>query len=149
MGFAGGRINATLDYYRKKTSDLLINIPIGQWWGFASELVNAGSIENKGIELSINSDNIKSKNFSWNSTFNVAYNRQKCLSLSENVKIISTNTANPSGVVSGREFTRFVPGKELGELYGYIYDGVIKTGEKYDAQPNSKPGDPKYQRCKW
>ncbi|MEO8414580.1 MAG: TonB-dependent receptor [Ginsengibacter sp.] len=145
MGFGDGKINATIDYYHKKTSDLLINIPIGQWWGFASELVNAGSIENKGIELSINTDNIKSKDFSWNTTFNIAYNHQKCLSLSENVKIISTNTANPSGVVSGREFTRLVPGRELGELYGYVYDGVIKTGEKYDPQPNSKPGDPKYK----
>jgi TonB-linked SusC/RagA family outer membrane protein len=145
MGFAGGRINATVDYYRKVTSDLLINIPIGQWWGFSSELVNAGSIENKGIELSVNSDNIRAKDFSWNTTLNIAYNKQKCLSLSPTVSIISTNTANPSGVVSGQEFTRLVPGKELGELYGYEYDGVIKTGEKYSAQPNSKPGDPKYK----
>jgi TonB-dependent starch-binding outer membrane protein SusC len=145
MGFAGGRINATVDYYRKATSDLLINIPIGQWWGFSSELVNAGSIENKGIELSVNSDNIRAKDFSWNTTLNIAYNKQKCLSLSPTVSIISTNTANPSGVVSGQEFTRLVPGKELGELYGYEYDGVIKTGEKYSAQPNSKPGDPKYK----
>ena len=145
MGFAGGKINATLDYYHKKTSDLLINIPIGQWWGFASELVNAGVIQNQGIELSINTDNIKSKNFTWNTTFNIAYNKQKCLSLANSVKIISTNTANPSGVVSGREFTRLVPGRELGELYGYVYDGVVKTGEKYDPQPNSKPGDPKYK----
>lgn len=145
MGFAGGRINATVDYYRKVTSDLLINIPIGQWWGFSSELVNAGSIENKGIELSVNSDNIRAKDFSWNTTLNIAYNKQKCLSLSPTVSIISTNTANPSGVVSGQEFTRLVPGKELGELYGYEYDGVIKTGEKYSPQPNSKPGDPKYK----
>jgi TonB-linked SusC/RagA family outer membrane protein len=145
MGFAGGKISATLDYYRKVTSNLLINIPIGQWWGFSSELVNAGSIENKGVELSVNSYNIKSKDFSWNTTLNVAYNKQKCLKLAPSVNIISTNTANPSGVVSGQEFTRLVPGKELGELYGYIYEGVIKTGEKYSAQPNSKPGDPKYK----
>ena len=123
---------------RKKTSDLLINVPIGQWWGFATQLVNAGSIENKGIELSINTDNIKAKDFSWNTTFNIAYNKQKCLSLANNVKIISTNTANPSGVVSGREFTRLVPGSELGELYGYVYDGVIKTGEKYSCRTKFK-----------
>ena len=47
--------------------------------------------------------------------------------------------------MSGREFTRLVPGKELGELFGYVYEGVIKTGEKYDAEPNAKPGDPKYK----
>jgi len=145
MGFRDGRINSSIDYYQKKTTDLLLNVPVGQWWGFTSQLVNAGAIQNRGIELSISSDNVKSKNFTWNSTLNLAYNKQKCLTLANNVSIISTNTANPSGVVSGREFTRLQPGRELGELYGYIYEGVIKTGEKYDAEPNAKPGDPKYK----
>ncbi|MEG1236829.1 MAG: TonB-dependent receptor, partial [Flavobacterium sp.] len=60
-------------------------------------------------------------------------------------KIISTNTSNPSGTVSGREFTRLEPGKEMGVLYGFKYAGVIKTGEVYTPQPLSKPGDPKYE----
>jgi TonB-linked SusC/RagA family outer membrane protein len=144
MGFLNDRINATVDVYRKKTSDLLINIPIGQWWGFSTQLVNGGSIENRGIELGINSRNVSTANFSWNTSFNIAYNKQKALSLSDNVKIISSVTANPSGTVSGREFSRLVPGRELGELYGYIYAGVLKTGETYAPQPGSKPGDPKY-----
>jgi TonB-linked SusC/RagA family outer membrane protein len=145
MGFANDRINATIDIYRKKTSDLLINIPIGQYWGFSTQLINAGSIQNQGIELSINTSNIRSKDFSWNTSFNIAYNKQKTLKLSNNVKEIVTNTANPSGVVSGQPFTKVVPGVELGELYGYVYEGVIKTGETYAPQPNSKPGDPKYK----
>jgi TonB-linked SusC/RagA family outer membrane protein len=144
MSFLNGKINATLDVYQKKTSDLLLAIPVGQWWGFSSQIANAGEIENKGIELSITTDNVKSKDFTWNTTFNIAYNKQKVLSLANNVKIISTNTANPSGVVSGREFTRIEPGRELGVLYGYQFAGVIKTGEKYGPQPLSKPGDPKY-----
>ncbi|HMG08378.1 MAG TPA: TonB-dependent receptor [Mucilaginibacter sp.] len=145
MGFANDRINATIDIYRKKTSDLLINIPIGQYWGFSTQLINAGSIQNQGIELSINTSNIRSKDFSWNTSFNISYNKQKTLKLSNNVKEIVTNTANPSGVVSGQPFTKVVPGVELGELYGYVYEGVIKTGETYAPQPNSKPGDPKYK----
>jgi len=144
MGFLAGRLNATIDLYRKKTSDLLLAVPIGQWWGFSTQILNAGAIENKGIELSISSENIKGKDFTWNTSFNLAYNRQKCLSLANNVKIISTNTANPSGVVSAREFTRLEPGKELGVIYGFQYLGVIKSGETYAPQPNSKPGDPKY-----
>ncbi|MBS1668225.1 MAG: TonB-dependent receptor [Bacteroidetes bacterium] len=145
MGFVNGKINATIDFYHKKTTNLLLAIPIGQWWGFNSQIANAGSIENKGIEIAINTDNFKSKEFSWNSSFNFAYNIQKCLSLSNNISFISSNTANPSGVVSAQEFTRLMPGKELGVLYGYKYAGVIKTGEHYAPQPNSKPGDPKYQ----
>jgi len=119
-------------------------VPIGQWWGFGTQLLNAGSIENKGIELAINSRNFTGDAFTWSTTFNIAYNRQKCLSLANNVSVIPTNTANPSGVVSAREFTRLVPGKELGVIYGYKYLGVIKSGETYGPQPNSKPGDPKY-----
>ncbi len=144
MGFLNGRLNATIELYRKKTSDLLLGVPIGQWWGFSTQIINAGSIENKGIELSVTSDNIKKRDFTWSTTFNIAYNRQKCLSLANNVAIISQNTANPSGVVSGREFTRLEPGRELGEIYGFKYLGVIKSGETYTPQPNSKPGDPKY-----
>ena len=55
-----------------------------------------------------------------------------------------TNTSNPSGVVSGHEFTRLEPGKEMGVLFGFEYAGVVKTGEVYAPQPISKPGDPKY-----
>jgi TonB-linked SusC/RagA family outer membrane protein len=144
MGFAKNKVNVTLDVYRKKTSDLLLAVPVGQWWGFSSQTENIGAIQNQGIELSLNTENIAGKNFSWSTTLNLAYNRQKCLSLAPSVSFISYTTANPSGVVSGQEFTRLMPGKELGDIYGYKYAGVIKTGEQYTAQPDSKPGDPKY-----
>ena len=144
MGFLSGRINASIDVYAKKTTDLLLNIPIEQYWGFNSQLVNAGSIQNRGIEFMVNTVNVRNDNFTWNTNFNIAFNRQKVLSLGP-VNQISVNTANPSGTVSGREFSRMMPGRELGELFGYVYAGVIKTGETYAAQPGSKPGDPKYQ----
>ncbi len=144
MGFLKGRLNVTLDAYKKKTTDLLLAVPVGQWWGFSTQTINVGSMQNQGIELSINSDNYKSGDFTWSTFFNIAYNKQKLLSLAPNVTSISANTANPSGTVSGREFTRLVPGKELGVLFGYKYIGVLKTGETYAPQPNSKPGDPKY-----
>ncbi|MBS1610280.1 MAG: TonB-dependent receptor [Bacteroidetes bacterium] len=144
MGFLNGRISATIDLYKKKTTDILLSVPVGQWWGFNAQTANAGAMENKGIELSVSSDNIRGHDLLWSTTFNVAYNKQKCLALANSIKFISTNTANPSGVVSGREFTRLEPGKEMGVLYGYKYAGVIKTGETYAPQPLSKPGDPKY-----
>ena len=144
MGFAKNKVNVTLDVYRKKTSDLLLSVPVGQWWGFSSQTENIGAIQNQGIELSLNTENFSGKDFSWSTTLNLAYNRQKCLSLAPSVSEISYTTANPSGVVSGQEFTRLVPGKELGVIYGYKYAGVIKTGEQYTAQPGSQPGDPKY-----
>ena len=145
MGFFGGRLNSTIDVYKKRTTDALLNVPVGRWWGFGSQRVNSGIIENKGIEFGVSYDYIKNNNFSWKSSFNLAYNEQKIVELSDNVKIISTNTSNPSGTVSGQEFTRLEPGKEMGVLFGYQYAGVIKTGEVYAPQPLSKPGDPKYK----
>jgi TonB-linked SusC/RagA family outer membrane protein len=145
MGFLGGRLNSTIDVYKKTTTDALLNVPVGRWWGFGSQRVNSGIIENKGVELGVSYDYIRNNDFSWKSSLNLAYNKQEIVELSDNVKIISTNTSNPSGTVSGQEFTRLEPGKEMGVLFGYQYDGVIKTGEVYAPQPLSKPGDPKYK----
>lgn len=144
MGFLNDRITATVDVYRKVTSNLLMQIPIGQYYGFNSVWVNGGSIENKGIELSINTANVKSADFSWSTSFNIAYNKQKDLTLAKGVTEVDATTANPSGVVSGQQFTKLVPGQELGELFGYVFAGVLKTGENYAPQPDSKPGDAKY-----
>ncbi|HEU4788062.1 MAG TPA: TonB-dependent receptor [Flavobacterium sp.] len=145
MGFFDDRLYATIDVYKKQTTKALIDIPVGGWWGFSGQRLNSGVVENKGIELGISSDNIKNDNFSWKTNLNFAYNKQELISLADNVKIISRNTSNPSGTVSGQEFTRLEPGKEMGVLYGYKYAGVIKTGEVYAPQPLSKPGDPKYE----
>jgi TonB-linked SusC/RagA family outer membrane protein len=145
MGFLDGRINATLDVYRKTTSNLLLNVPVGNWWGANTEIVNAGSIQNQGIELAINTVNVKSAGFSWTSSFNGAYNIQKVLSLAPGISAIYSNTANPSGTVSGAQFTKIAVGQELGEFYGYEYTGVLKTGQTYAPEPNAKPGDPLYK----
>jgi TonB-linked SusC/RagA family outer membrane protein len=145
VGFANSRINATIDYYHKKTSDLLLAVPVGQWWGFGSQTANVGSVQNQGVELGINTENISGRDLSWNTTFNIAYNHQKALSLAPSIAFISSNTANPSGVVSAQEFTRLVPGRELGEIYGYKYLGVIKSTDQHTTEPNAKPGDPLYE----
>ncbi|MTH14235.1 TonB-dependent receptor [Flavobacterium sp. LC2016-01] len=144
MGFFNDNVTVTIDAYKKRTSDALLNVPVGGWWGFGTQRVNSGVIDNSGIELGISTVNFKTDKFTWSTSLNLAYNKQEIVSLADNVKIISTNTSNPSGTVSGQEFTRLEPGKEMGVLYGYKYAGVIKTGETYSPQPLSKPGDPKY-----
>ncbi|MDX6188343.1 TonB-dependent receptor [Flavobacterium sp. Fl-318] len=144
MGFFNDKLTATIDVYRKRSTDALLDVPVGRWWGFGSYLINSGVVDNKGIELGLSSQNFKTDTFMWTTSLNIAYNKQEVVSLADNVNIISNNTSNPSGTVSGQEFTRLEPGKELGVLYGYRYAGVIKTGETYAPQPLSVPGDPKY-----
>jgi len=143
MGFFNNRVSATIDYYRKKTNKLIFDMPIGDWNGFATQTVNAGSIENKGVELSINTENIINHAFTWNTTLNIAYNKQNCLDLGGRPYVI-TQTANLYGG-RGMDFTKLAPGQELSTFFGYVYDGVIKTGEAHTAQPSSKPGDPKFK----
>jgi TonB-linked SusC/RagA family outer membrane protein len=144
MGFFNDKLTATIDVYRKRTTDALLNVPVGGWWGFGTQRINSGAIDNKGIELGISSTNFRTDKFTWTTSLNIAYNKQEIVSLAENVKIIQNNTSNPSGTVSGQEFTRLEPGKEMGVLFGYKYAGVVKTGETYAPQPLSVPGDPKY-----
>ncbi|MFB3387441.1 SusC/RagA family TonB-linked outer membrane protein [Flavobacterium sp. LAR06] len=145
MGFFNDRLSVTIDAYKKRTTDALLNVPVGGWWGFGTQRVNSGVIDNKGLEVGISTVNYRTDKFTWNTSLNLAYNKQEIVSLADNVKIISTNTSNPSGTVSGQEFTRLEPGKEMGVLYGYKYAGVVKTGETYAPQPLSKPGDPKFE----
>lgn len=142
MAFLRGRINVTADYYKKKTTDLLLNIPIGDWTGFSSQIVNAGSLENKGVELSVISQNIVGNGFRWKTSLNIAYNKQKVLALGGRPYII-TQIPNPYG---GRaiDFTKLEKNQELSQFYGYKYAGVIKTGEAYAPQPNAPAGTAKY-----
>jgi TonB-linked SusC/RagA family outer membrane protein len=144
MGFLDNRITATVDYYNKKTNDLIFDIPIGQWWGFNTQTGNMGSIGNSGIELAVNSVNIRRGELRWSTNFNIAYNKQKALDLGDRPYIIS-QVANPDGSVPAADFSKLEVGRELSTLYGYVYEGVIQKDEKYGAQPLSVGGDPKFK----
>lgn len=67
------RVNATLEYYNKLTTDLLFKVPTSYVTGFSSQWNNLGKLKNRGVELSVSSRNIETKDFSWNTDFNLAY----------------------------------------------------------------------------
>lgn len=75
------RINFTVEYYTRTTKNLLMDRPISMTTGFGSYLMNVGEVKNKGIELEINSTNFMTKNFSWNTTFNISHNQNKIVTL--------------------------------------------------------------------
>jgi iron complex outermembrane receptor protein len=90
-GFLDGRITGTIEYYYKKTTDLLNDIPLSAGTGFSNRFVrNAGSIENRGIEFSINTQPIRTKDLTWDLGFNVTYNKNKI-----------TESPTPSGALVG------------------------------------------------
>lgn len=110
----------TVDYYYKKTRDLLLEVPQPTSTGFSTALQNAGSLENKGIELQISSKNFDRRNFTWNTDFNISFNRNKVLDILGGT--IHSGTINPAG----DDFNTAVvmEGKPLGSFFGKISEGV-------------------------
>lgn len=120
LAFLDNRISLTADYYYKKTTDILLEVPQPTSVGYSTALQNAGSLENKGFEFQVSSRNIVSSDFRWNTDFNISFNKNKVLS------IIGT-TIHSGGInPAGDEFNTAVvqEGKSLGSFYGKISQGV-------------------------
>ena len=118
------RVNFTLDWYRKRTTDLLLQINLPLETGFESALANRGSLENRGLEMSLDVDILKGDGdggFGWRSNFNWARNRNKVLSLGGQETIFAdliTSDYNLPG-------TFIQVGKPIGMFYGFKSGGVI------------------------
>jgi TonB-linked SusC/RagA family outer membrane protein len=121
--FAQGRFAFTFDAYHKKTSDLLVDIPIEITSGFSTELRNAGNVVNQGVEASLTAVLLKKKHLLWTASANIAHNRNKVTSLGGTVPYFL-----PS-------FEEYLPlsevyplivkvGEPLGTFYGRIFQGV-------------------------
>ncbi|WP_372793429.1 SusC/RagA family TonB-linked outer membrane protein [Lutibacter sp.] len=115
-----GRIIGSIDYYQKKTTDLLGTIPTNPLAGYSSVIGNLGDIENNGVELSLQTQNITSKDFSWFSTLNMAYNVNKLTKL-------NLTTETTAGSVRVNE--QFVVGYPTFALFAYDYVGLDENGD--------------------
>lgn len=144
FGVLKNRINFTFDAYYKKTSDLLLNVPFSLYTGYASSLQNVGSVENKGFEFSIVSDNVKSADFNWRTTLVFATNKNKILSLGKGIS--SYFPLAPTGYVSP---VIVEVGQPVGTFWGYDTDGLLtaddiaKNAPKLTGVPQLQ-GDRKY-----
>ena len=143
MGFLDNRISVTIDGYWKKTDDLLLAVRMPYYTGFTSGQSNIGSISNKGVELDFTSHNLTG-DFQWDTKFNISYNKNEVLDLGDNGDIY-ISSSKPMGSVSEEDFAIVREGEALGSIFGYKYIGVLQQGETYAPQPNSKPGDPKFE----
>jgi TonB-dependent starch-binding outer membrane protein SusC len=116
------RIAFSTDYYKKKTTDLLLYVPVPASVGIPGNvaLQNAGSIENSGFEFQISSRNIVKGDFTWNTDFNINFNTNKVLDVVGTV--IHSGAINPAGTTYNLSIVE--EGKPLGEFYGYIANGV-------------------------
>lgn len=143
LGLFDGRLNFVADYYNRKTKNMLLNNVIPTITGFSQQLVNAGNVQNAGVELSLGGTPIQTKSFTWNINMNVAINRNKVLSLNQNNdKILSgTNDGNPTHVT--------LVGKPIGQFFGFILEGVYSAKDLADPSvakyPSATEGSVKYK----
>lgn len=127
MGFLDERINGSVELYHKTTKDLILDRKIPSHQGVTSLKQNVGSVRNKGIEVTINSVNIKTNDFSWTTSLNFSANKNEILELYGD-KVDDVGNA------------LFI-GKPVKVSYDYIFDGIWQLGEEEEAlRYGSKPG---------
>lgn len=116
FGFFNNKISGEIDYYTRKTNDLIYNIPVPGNTGYAVKTVNVGSMQNSGYEVVINTDNISKKNFKWSTNLNIAANKNKITKLDGEQTILAGN--------DGRYMNSLIVGESIGVFYGPKFAGA-------------------------
>ena len=150
VGLFKNRVNFEFDLYYRKTTDMLLDAPLPNSSGYGSIFRNIGSMENKGLELTLTTVNVQTANLEWSTTFNVSMNRNKVLKLATPAPIYGVgnpNFTNQTGVI--------MEGQPVGSFWGLKRLGTWGTNELAEAQKYTAnsyrgtdkpilPGDIKY-----
>lgn len=161
LSLFGQRVEFTADVYKKTTNDLLLNALLPYTTGLGSAFKNIGKMQNQGLEITVNTININSKHFKWNTGFNISFNANKVLALTENQTSLTTPVAFDNLWRALAPYISVI-GQPIAQMYGAIWEGVygyddfnvtstgkyvLKTGISNNGDPsaNIQPGDIKYR----
>lgn len=140
IGLFDNLLSLTAEYYNKKTSDLLLEVPLPRTSGYSTTLRNLGEVQNRGFELNLSGYPVTGK-LNWNTNVNIAVNKNKVLALAGEDEITLGSTGFPN---FGNTIFLQV-GQPIGILKGYIQDGIWGTDEAAEAASyGTIPGAPKY-----
>ncbi len=152
LDFLKNRVGLDVTYYHSKSIDQIVGVRVSEATGFLYKIVNAGEIENKGVELSLNGTPIKTDNFSWNINVNWTRNRNKVLSLPDGLQTlqlgsfqggvtINAQVGQPYGVIYGSDYTYLNPDspKESERLIDPDSGQYLKTSTSDKVIGNSNP----------
>ena len=120
-GFWNNRLNVVIDYYYKKTSDLLLYLPVNSSTGITSQLMNAGNVVNRGIELSVDATLLQRRDLQWVVNGNITHNHNELVKMSSDVKSLYSGELRESIL---RE------GEPVGSFYGYEFLGIDQQNGK-------------------
>ncbi len=144
LSFIQGRINASLEYYIMPTTDMIMNQSLPNFTGFTSITTNLGRVENRGFEFSLNTRNIETRNFEWNTSLSFSYNKNRIKKLyGENETIVDVDgnkiTKERDDVSNG-----WFIGQPISSIWDYEVTGIWQVDEYEEAAKyGQKPGDPK------
>tara|TARA_R110002020_G_scaffold230666_3_gene441610 strand:- start:62119 stop:65370 length:3252 start_codon:yes stop_codon:yes gene_type:complete len=131
------RIGFDVSYYNSKTENQITPVPVSTATGFTSKLLNAGTIENKGVEVSLRLNPIRTEDFSWNMNINWSKNKSSVLELTDGINNLQL------GSFQGGVSINAAPGQPYGAIRGtaYVYDTdgnrVITDAGYYETTPNA------------
>lgn len=134
LSFLSGRLQLTLDAYKNSANDLLLSVAIPPTLGYTTQIQNAGSTSNRGIELQINAIPVQRRDFNWNSNFNISFNRNKVESLGGPAEL--TRTSGWQGSDGVDDYLVKV-GEPVGLMYGFVTDGFYKV-EDFNYNPATR-----------
>ena len=127
FGFFNNRITGEIDYYKKTTTGLLLNVNVPATTGFTTQTRNAGKLENQGFEFVLNTHNFTGA-FKWNTSFNFSYNKNKVLDIEDQV-------------IEASFFNRVMEGQPVGVYYTVEYAGVDPENGDALFYKNTKNAD--------
>lgn len=133
FGFFNGRIRGSIDYYYKRTTDLLLSVPVPSPSLITTQIANVGTVTNQGIEVDLSFDLLRTKNFAWDASLNLSHNKNEVVSLSngqwtgDNMQVAPCQGQGLSGTYS----QLIMPGYPLGTFYGKRFIGVVDGVEQF------------------
>lgn len=141
------RLNLTFDAYIKNTSDMLVPMAVSVSSGYsdiAVPSINAGKVENKGVELTVSSVNVNKKDFQWNTDVNVSFNRNKIVKMNDGVPLFTGFEAFLTKLQILSE------GHPVNSFYGYVMNGLFQNQTEVDnyatqVENGTAPGDVKFR----
>ncbi len=140
LGLINNRVNLVFDYYHKLTKDMLFNLPLPESTAPGSAFVNFGEVENKGIELGLNTVNVQSNDFSWESSFTFTMNKNTIMKLGPTDADVFVDTG------AGNATSVYRVGESIGSFFGLNRMGVYGTDEAaLAARYGRVPGDLKFE----
>ncbi len=160
LGLFNNRIEFIADLYKRKTNNLLLKATLPPSSGFGTAYKNIGELENRGLEITVNTVNFKNKSFKWESSFNISFNKNKILALNDGQLSLK------NAVQTDNNYTDYLYISEIGGpsgmMIGYIWEGnyqyadfdnpapdvyILKDNVPTNGNPRTsiKPGDIKYR----